>query len=300
MNNTQRAKLDSYDRINEFNVNHAGDVASIPDYAAEQGKFETDVTAIKKSAAAQEQDTKGNKTASEMAKAVMANAVIKYSLRAAAKARITGNTALAKQLETPYSYIYRAPKTTALQRAKNTRDAINNNLTLFSAVTSGNITEIDNAITAYETIKDSPTQAKQTKKAAGTDPLHDYFKHADEALDNMYDLVLSYYSDTKPAMVNEMTLARQILNTGIRTTGVTFKTIAEENNEVILNASVTDISNGKVYTANDHGLIHIDKHRSGHFHFTVAAPDRIKVDFSADIKQGMNNEFNVKLQKTKI
>jgi hypothetical protein len=297
MNNTQRSKLDSDDRINEFNIKYANELASVPGYAGEQAKFETNVTEIKKSAAAQEQVPKGNKTASELAKALMSDLVIKYSLRAAVKARVTGNSALAKQLEVPYSYIYRAPKTTALQRAKNTRDAINNNLTLFTDVTPANIAEIDNSITTYETIKDSPTQATQTKKATGTDPLPDYFKHAGEALDNMYDLVLSYFSDTNPVMVNEMTLARQILNTGIRTTGVTFKTIADENNEIILNASVTDMSNDKVYTANDYGLIHIDKHRAGHFRFTVEAPDRIKVDFSAGIKQGMNNEFNINLQK---
>ncbi|MCX6352059.1 MAG: hypothetical protein NTX03_09380, partial [Bacteroidetes bacterium] len=61
------------------------------------------------------------------------------------------------------------------------------------------------------------------------------------------------------------------------------------------NATALDISNGKVYHANMDGVITIEKHKPGKFHFTVACVGRTSKDVIVDVKRGVNNEVGVKL-----
>jgi hypothetical protein len=175
---------------------------------------------------------------------------------------------------------------------------MNNNLSILTNIIAANITQIDNTITAYDGVKDNPTIAKQVKKAQGTMVLPPNYTSADVVAENMFNLVYSYFDDIKPAMVDELSLARQILNTGIRHTSV-IVTVVDEAGKIIPPATIKDISNGKVYKTEDKGdMVHVTKHRAGHFHFTVSAPGYVEVDLEVDVKQGMSNEFKVKLLKS--
>jgi len=295
MINNQRAKLDSYDRIKKFNVKYATDIATIADYAGEKTKFDAAVAIIVAGANAQQVNISGNTTASTLAKAAMANTVFKYAMRGAAKARILGNMVLAGQLEMPITYIAAATKTEAVQRAQDIRNALNSNLALLVNVTAANVTEMDAAITAYDGLKDNATVAMQAKKASGTEALPVGYTAADAAVENMYDLFYSYFITTKPAEVTEMGLAIKIINTGIRHTPVAF-TVTDESGKALVNATCKDMSTEKIYTADDEGVINIDKHKAGHFHFVLSAAGKVDVDMAADIKRGTSNNFTVTLK----
>jgi hypothetical protein len=298
MNNLERAKLDSYDRIGLFNLKHAADLATIPDYAGEKSKFDTIVASIIGAGLVQEDDTSGNTKTSGFTKKAMVLMVIKFAKRGVVKARNANNLVLAEELDQPITYIMRATKTESVQRAKDMRNAMNNNLTVLTNITAANITQIDNAITAYDSVKDNPTVARQIKKAQGTMALPPNYALTDTAVENMYNLVYSYFDDVKPAMVDELSLARQILNTGIRHTAV-IVTVVDEAGKIIPPATVKDISNEKVYTTEDKSnMVHVAKHKAGHFHFIVSAPGYVEVDLEVDVKQGMSNEFTVKLLKS--
>jgi len=298
MDNLERAKLDSYNRIGQFNLKHATELATIPDYAGEKLKFDNLVAAIIAAGLVQEDDTSGNTKTSVFTKKTMAQTVIKFAKRGIVKARNAGNLVLAGELDEPITYITRAPKTIAVQRARDMRNAMNNNLTILTNITSANITQIDSAITAYDNVKDNPTIAKQIKKAQGTMALPPNYALADTAVENMHNLMYSYFDDVKPAMVDELSLARQILNTGIRHTAV-IVTVVDEAGKIIPPATVKDISNEKIYKAEDKSdMVHVEKHRAGHFHFTVSAPGYVDVDLEVDVKQGMSNEFTVKMVKS--
>jgi hypothetical protein len=298
MKNLERSKLDSYDRIGLFNLKHATELATIPDYPGEKMKFDTIVASIIGAGLVQEDDTSGNTKTSAFTKNAMALMVIKFAKRGVVKARNANNLVLAEELDQPITYILKATKTEAVQRAKDMRNAMNSNLTILTNITAANITLIDNAITAYDSVKDNPTVAKQIKKAQGTMVLSPNYALADVAVENMYNLVWSYFEDIKPTIVDELNLARQILNTGIRHTAVIIH-VTDEAGKIIPPATVKDLTNSKDYISDDKSNeIHIAKHKHGHFHFVISAPGYVEVNLGLDVKQGMSNEFTVKLMKS--
>ena len=297
MKNLERSKLDSYDRIKQFNVKHATDLSAIPDFPGELTKFNNLLPALLAAVNVQQDDTSGNSLASSTTKTNMAKLVIKFAKRGVVKAKNANNFVLAAELDEPITYILNASKIVAVQRATSMRNTMNSNLTLLTTINAANITQIDNAITAYDTVKDNPTIAIQLKKANGTDVLSSNYTLMDAVVENMYDLVYSYYEDSKPAMVDELMLAKQILNTGIHHTSVNFA-VTDEFDNLLLRATVKDVKSGKIYEADDEGNLNIPKHRAGHFHFIISNLGFTDVDMGIDVKQGMKNNFTVKMKKS--
>jgi hypothetical protein len=75
--------------------------------------------------------------------------------------------------------------------------------------------------------------------------------------------------------------------------------VVDDAGKIIPPATVKDISNEKVYKTEDKSnMVHVTKHKAGHFHFTVSAPGYVDVDLEVDVKQGMSNEFTVKMVKS--
>jgi hypothetical protein len=227
MNNTQRAKLDTCNRVNSFNVKHATILDTIAEYALEQVAFTTALTTINTAAQVQS-GTQGTSTdAVSIAKESMGKTVVKYALRGLVKARQTNNVILANHLDHGTTYILQAPKTLAVQRARDLKDQLSNNLTTLTNITPDNITEIDTAINTYDALKDSPIIQIQQRVATGTNPLPLAYSEAFKAIDNMYDLISSYFIDTNRPLVDEFILAKQIIITGVRHTGVTGTVLKE-------------------------------------------------------------------------
>ena len=294
MNNRQRSKLDSYNRVADFNNKYATEIATIPEYAAEKTAFDTAHALINEAGTVQAAKIGIANNAIQQAKSIMAKTVVKYATRGAVKAKQTGNLALANLLDEPETFIFFTNKTLAVERANSLRDALNENLTTLTNITAANITEIDTAITAYDEIKDDPVEGIQSKKASGTDRLPLQFKTADEAIDGMFALVSSYFTDVNDAMVDELRLAIEIIDTGIRHTDVSIAVLASESDSPIAGAIVEE-SQGKTYLTNLQGIAEIGSHRSGSFNFTISAANRQPVTFSAIIVRGKENDFTVKL-----
>jgi hypothetical protein len=294
MTNSQRAKLDSYNRVSDFNTKYSTEVATIPEYAMEQTAFQDAVESILEAVNAQTQQSGVANDAVAAAKQTMASLTVKFAMRGAVKAKQLGNLILANQLDEPLTYITIAPKSIAVQRAKELRDYLNNNLGILANVTAADIGDIDAAIAAYNALKDDPTESLQTKKAAGTDILPPFIERADEAEDNMFMLIKSYFADNV-VMVNEMELAIKIIHTGVHHTEVEITVVADETGNPVAGATVSDNTSNKQFTTDAHGIAHLGSHRAGHFDFTVNAPGRNTVVLGATVARGTQNAFTVRL-----
>ncbi|HRH49449.1 MAG TPA: carboxypeptidase-like regulatory domain-containing protein [Panacibacter sp.] len=292
MDNEQRAKLDSYNRISDFNETYAADIATIEGYDLEKTAFDGAVEIINKAGQAQAAKTGASKPAVSTEKAAMAETVSKYSMRGMVKARQTGNLTLASELDEPESYILFAPKTIAVQRAKELRDLMNDNLVTLTTITAANITEMTDAINAYDKIKDEPIESIQTKKVKGTDVLPPQFTIADGAITNMLALTVSYFGKDSE-IARAFKKAMENINTGIRHTSILF-TIVDAANAPVTDATVAEVD-GKSYATDEDGEVLIDSHRNGTFHFEISAPGKQTVKLSAKIKRGEENDFTVKL-----
>jgi hypothetical protein len=221
MNNIQRAKLDTCNRIQEFTAKNATTLATIQEFAHEQEAFATALATINSATQVQSATQGATSNTVQIAKETMAKTVTKYALRGMVKAKQTSNTTLVNHLDHPAGYITRATKTLAVQRAKEIKDQLHTNLATLTNIDPDNITEIDTAITAYDLLKDSPVIAIQERVATGTNPLPLAYTAAFTAIDNMHDLINSYFAETNHPLVDQFTLAKQIIATGIHHTGVT-------------------------------------------------------------------------------
>jgi hypothetical protein len=296
MNNRERAKSDSYDRIDAFNNSNATDLATIPDYASELTNF--NATRIKINAAENKQatDTSGAAFDSSSAKGIMTNTVIKFALRGAVKARNAGNNELAKQLAHHESYIYYAPKQLAIQYVTDMRDALNNNLTICTNVTAADITTIDAAINDYKVAQVEPIVARQLKKASGTDTLKGLIKDMDETVDNMYDLVYSYFYSSKPEMVKALRLAMQVINTGLHHTGIHLIAIHEISGDFLQGITIKIIELNKTIVTDINGLAQFDRVKAGTYHLEISGPGIATQNIVTAITRGHIAEMNIPLQ----
>lgn len=295
MNNVQRAKLDSYGRVVDFETKFATELTTIDEYAEEQTIFDTSYGKIKAAVMNQQAKAGASNEAVELAKKAMASVTIKYALRGKVKAKQIGNTTVANKLDIAESTILRATKTEAVEIAAEIKTVLNDNIAALTNITAGNITEIGGKITAYDEMKDDPIESVQTKKATGTDILPEEFDKADEANENKLGLVQSYFGESNPTMVDEMELALKIINTGIRHTPVDIKVVADESGLPIVGASVTDYSTNKTYVADDDGIVHIGTHRAGKLKFAAVAAGRVKVSIDATVVRGTDNNFTIRM-----
>lgn len=263
MNNTQRAQLDACNRVKDFNTKNATALATIPEYAAEQVKFMAAYGIITNATQVQSAAEGTTSDATRIAKLLMGNTANKYALRGAVKARQLNNTTLANNLSHPVTYITQAPKTLAVQRAKDIKQHLSDNLATLTNITAANITELGNVITAYDNIKDNPTIDVQTRAATGTNPLPAAFAAATLAMNNMHDLVTSYFIDTNVPLVDEIGLSKQIINTGTHHNGV--EGTVTKNGVAVMGASVSIVGTKKVATTDIKGHYIIAKIKVGDY-----------------------------------
>ena len=297
MTNRQRSKLDSYNRVSDFDETYETELATILEYAAEQDNFDAAVAAILEALGTQVHVTGVSDGTTDVQKVAMGKVVIKYALRGSVVAQQMGNATLAAQLHEPLTFITAANKTTAIERATDLRNTMNNNLAVLTNITTANIAEIDGAIKAYTKVKDLPVEDIETKKADGTDALPALFAAADKALNNMYNLVFSYFETDDPDMVDNMHLAMNVILTGTRHNIIDFTLVADEDGSALAGVNIADTSNEKNYTTNAVGLGHIPTHKIGAFSFVISAAGRQTVNFGAEIKPRTDNEFTVRLVK---
>jgi hypothetical protein len=173
------------------------------------------------------------------------------------------NITLANHLDHGATYILQAPKILAVQRARDLKDQLSNNLTTLTNITPDNITEINSAITAYDALKDSTIIQIQQRVATGTNPLPLAYSAAFKAIDNMYDLISSYFIDTNRPLVDEFTLAKQIITTGIRHTGVTGTVLKE--GQPLKDTTITIVGTKKVTQTDMEGHYVISGVKTGNY-----------------------------------
>jgi Carboxypeptidase regulatory-like domain len=263
MNNTQRAKLDTCNRVKDFNARHATTLDTVAEYALEQTAFIGALTTINSATQVQSSTQGATTNAAQIAKEIMAKTITKYALRGLVKAKQIGNITLGNHLDHPLSYFGQATKTLAVQRAKEIKDQLNANLATLTNITPDNISEIDTAINVYDAIKDNPIIQIQQRVATGTNPLPQAYTAAFKAIDNMYDLISSYFTDTNRPLVDEFTLAKQIITTGVHHTGVTGTVL--KNGNPVKDTTITIVGTNKVAQTDMEGNFTISRIKTGDY-----------------------------------
>ena len=301
MDNYLKSKVDSYLRIKDFNSTHAVQLLTIPDYATEESIFDAALAMILTAGEKQAKELKGIAADSAAAKTAMGEIVIKFARRAAVIARRKKNYELAGQVAHPKTYINRASKLLAIERAKDISKALADNLTIFTNVTAADIANIDAAIKTYEDIQEQPIIKRQARKAEGTDVIPPQVKIADEAVENMYDLVCSYF-DNDTVMTDKFELAMEIINTGVHHTGIiAFAVDANPPAGAVTNAmqnvTMKVVELDFIATSDINGLAGIAKIKPGTYHVEFSGAGLKTKTVILNFKRGKMLEVEVEMER---
>ncbi len=292
-------KIDSYDRENVVYDRHATLFNSENEVSDQKVLVDTAYGEIQQIALIQGEEGDGLVEDKLEKKAEMAKLVIKFALRGKVKAKALGMTTLWKGLDKVVTYISKASDEAALLRAKNLRKLMNDNLTVLTNITTGNITTIDDAIAAFQAAKPMPQDHVEYRKTYGTDPLAAKIKEMDELVEALYDLLVSYFGETDSEAVAEFRQAMQIINTGVRHTSVVVTFLAFEDNSVIGTGVLKSLDYEKSARTDSEGVAAIVKIKPGKDKkFSAEASGRITALFTLHVKSGKENLKTVVLKKT--
>ena len=173
MNKRQINGYEAGKRVQALWNDYATDLGSIPEMADEKDGLDTALDAIESAAAIQSDDLKGEALLKKNLKDTMAMTVVKFAMRARVKARQVHNLSLKQELSHPFSFYSHADSELALSRATATKLKIKNNLTILTNITTANISEMDDAITAFEAVITAQETSKNNQKVTGTDEIAD-------------------------------------------------------------------------------------------------------------------------------
>ncbi len=296
MTKTQRAKQESYARINGTISNNEAIATTVIGLEEEVDDLKATISKIIKASTAQITEPVGL-TNSETKKLLMTDTVIKYILRAKVKAKRLGLLTIVNQLDETHTFYAKGAKIEIISKAKAARNVLNDNKTELVIITSANITELDGAIEDYENINSEPVEAKIIAKAAGTDLLPPLFKSADASVVNILDLIDSYVGKSQPAFSNEIKLDAILRISGERHTSVDFNILSDDDGTQLINSEVKDISTSKTYKPGSDYLTVIPAHRPGLCSFDITCHGFQPVTFGAQLSRGIINNFTIRLKK---
>ncbi len=192
MTDVQQLKFSADDRAEKFCQDHNADLVALVEYALEKAAFDGDMVDLRKAIVNQGLDIIPIASDKKMDKLTMAEVVIKYALRGSVKAHQLGNLELELGLSHPLTYISGAEDQTAITRAGEMKKLMADNIGILTNLTSGNITEMGNDISAFTLEKNRPKQAIGVKKSTGTDLINPVLDEVDVSRDNIGKLVHSY------------------------------------------------------------------------------------------------------------
>ena len=181
-------------RVKELLLAHPTEVAAVAELQDSKVMLEETLSEMETAAAIQQNDSKGETINKEDLQVTMAKTILRFSRRCRVKAKNAGDKDLAKALSHKISYYdYNNTDAVSLARCTATKDKIKNNTAILSNITPAEITEMETAISKFEAAMALPKAAISNKKVYGTDKLEELNATLDETLDDIEDLIHSYY-----------------------------------------------------------------------------------------------------------
>jgi hypothetical protein len=295
MTGKQISDLEAGVRVQDFCLSHTAVLTPIAEFVVEKTGLDLALSKIHTAAQAQAKDLSGHATEKGVAKKNVIDAIMKYSLRAKIKAHQLGNVSLEQSLSHGVNYYVNVEAEAAVNRAIATKEAIKSNLGILTNITAANVTEMETKITAFQAVIGTPTASNQTKKAEGTDVIEALMPELHLRMDNIGDIVHSYFSGE--VIANEFDLKSKSILVGNRHNHLLIHVEDTVESQPIANAVATDVKTGKKFTADGLGIVSIDRPTTGKHQFTIeAAGFETKTQFVI-VKRSTTTEVVVQLAK---
>jgi hypothetical protein len=293
-------KYSNLKKIQKFNSDHETELSAITDYAAEETKLDAIVTNIGTADEVMATDLSGITEDVKDVKKEMALCVIQFAHKGRPLARNAGNMEMVKLLKHEISYILYASKTNALSRARNIKDTLKNNVTIFTNITPANIALMEVKIKAYDEVQSNTKVAIEHKKITGTRVVEEEFEKSLDVVDNMYDLVVGEFAESNPALVEELGDLIELDKTGAKHTGII--AVCIDNNppsgspsNKLEGVQVKIVERGQIGLSDIMGLCGIVKVWPGTYHVEFSKAGFVAQTLIITFKRGVMLEQEVKM-----
>ena len=291
------ALYEAQKRHQGFNTSNTTKIATVKGYSVAQKTMDDNVIIAETSMAL----LYSGSTDSDIVlaqKRAMAVFVTNITKRAAIMAKQLGDTTLQKQLQKSISFIFRAGKLEAVNRAKGLNGLLNDNLTKLTNVEVKDTAAIDAIITLYDNIKDLPIDERLEKKNYGNETLTTALEAGYQASKDQYDLFLSTFDATDHKIVEELNLAHKPIFPGSTPTPLNIIVVSDATGLPVpaaIAARTNKKGKTKSFKANDKGIIPFKTHKSAKTDYTITAPGFITDKSTITVILHATNTITIRL-----
>lgn len=301
MNNQQIAKNNMYKKLLTFFATPANAAiwAGFPRLVTEIANFVSLNNDLDDATQTQAQVTTGI----TQGKADAFNAMVKMIVEMAFKAYVwavdNDNDDLIEVFNVQLSDFDRIPESSALDKIKNIRDAINTNIAGMASVNllPADVTAQDAAIAAYNAVKSAPEVAIGHKETS-TDTIVELFAEIDKSIGLISRLIISQYGSTNAGMVSDFKNNKHIDDLPTHHSGIHTHITDEVSGEDIEGAQLAIPKVGKSAVSDINGIAEIIKIKSGDYHVYITMPGYKPQTFKTKIIRGKISNFDIKLSQT--
>jgi hypothetical protein len=295
-------KLVSFLALLKFIVEHPDISTDIPELAADVDVLQDTTESIKEAEQLQGETTSGVTKDTDKKKLMMARVVISKARKARPLAKRGDRLDLYEKLNFEKTYINQAPKVDALSRAKAIREVIKSNTSVFTNIKPADLTAMDDAIQDYNDSQLNPKAARDHKKAQGTDALDSLYQTANEAADNIYDLITGEYELTNEVLLDELDLKVGLEREGvrhncIRATFIDANPPAGAITQLLEGALLKIVELNRTVKSDIDGVAEIRIFKAGSYHVEFSLKGFVTKQMIIHVKQGQTIQLEVELER---
>lgn len=236
------------------------------------------------------------KNNSNKAKTELVTIILKYAVRAKVMAIKVNNYQLYNTLNIDTKHFTSCSKLECMQRAIEVRNVLKYNMNKLQNINNEVINEIDTALEKFDLVVGKLNNKLNSDIKNNKQQLNDLIDKSSFYYNQIHDLAASYYGNTKPNMINDLSQAKIITNRSSSDTTLSFKILDRVTEVPIVDARIVDDNTGKIFKCTDAGIIEIAAPRAGTFQFKIMdATARDNKVFLAVVKQGRVNDFTIKI-----
>jgi hypothetical protein len=241
MNEKENTRHKANVRASHFFDRYDGELTGIDLYPALRAAFDAEMIKIDKARQKQFKQIKPITISKNRLRAVMADTMVKFLLRASVSAYNNNNIALAKAFSKGKTHFTRGKNSLAPVKARTLKDLMSKNLGVITSITPDDIIEMETVILEFEEILIKPKMAIKDRKASGTMVIPKTLNRLDDIKHQIGNLIHSYLPHLALAWDNTIKVGR---STAIRHISLVIKVVDSKVNVPLRNIKCT-ISNGQ-------------------------------------------------------
>lgn len=180
-------------KVQDFNIEHAAEFSTIPEYVVEENKLNNNVTKAEEGMQQQTIDIKSITFEKNIVRDFAIKNVLKYALRASVKAEQAGEEELSNALDVPLYKVDKLADEALSLKLDEMKDRMKNNLIILTNLTQDDIDEMEDSIGNYNDIKLEPQEAIDKRKTKGTGKMKHFLDLTEKQRKNMGKLIKSYF-----------------------------------------------------------------------------------------------------------